>query len=397
MNKESCVIKWFRIPILIWGIATLFYAFEIMLKSSMGSISGIFSSEFLLSNTELATLSSAFYFTYIILQIPAGILIDRFGVRKMLPIAAAAALLGTFFFSLGNNFETFLIARIMMGVCGSLGFLCAITLAVQWFSIKNFALFAGLTNFIGYLGGAMSGMPLTVALNHTSWQVIYSYFAIICVIILIASIVFVYDNKENKSKQNKTNIKEVFAGIFRVDVVANGLFCAFTMGATFALCDLWGREFLLSLGYSNYYSSLAGNSLIFIGIAITAPMWGWLTRFLNAKYLLMIGAVLGFLASGVYLYFALPVIILCLLSLCIGASQSSHILSFSYVHANANKKVISAVFAFVNLCGVAGGAIVQLVIGILLDKHVPKDIVMGIIPFLFLLAFLITLIMKRSK
>lgn len=81
------MLKILRIPILMWGVATIFYAFEIMLKSSMGSVSEIFSSQLSLNNTQLASLSSAFYFTYIILQIPAGILIDKYGVQKMLPLA----------------------------------------------------------------------------------------------------------------------------------------------------------------------------------------------------------------------------------------------------------------------------------------------------------------------
>ena len=126
------------------------------------------------------------------------------------------------------------------------------------------------------------------------------------------------------------------------------------MGATFALCDLWGREFLESLGYSDFYAALAGNSLIFIGIAISAPIWGLLAGYMHMAKLLALGAIFGLVASYLYLYVSLPVLVLCILALCIGASQSSHILSFSYVHNHTDKKVISAVFAFVNLCGIIG-------------------------------------------
>ena len=66
-----------------------------MLKSSMGAIAENLSYELSLNSTQLASLSSAFYFTYIILQIPAGLLVDRFGVRRVFPFAVIAALVSS--------------------------------------------------------------------------------------------------------------------------------------------------------------------------------------------------------------------------------------------------------------------------------------------------------------
>lgn len=207
----------------------------------------------------------------------------------------------------------------------------------------------------------------------------------------------VYDNR-SKKKLSRENIifKDILKAIHSRGIVSNGLFCAATMGATFALCDLWGREFLASLGYSEFYASLAGNSLIFIGIAITAPLWGLMTKYVAIRTLLSIGALLGVVSSVLYLYISIPVVLLCILSLGIGASQSSHILSFSYVHKYSHKTAISAVFAFVNLCGIIGGATVQLVIGVFLDLGVTKSVVVCIIPALFFIAFLLTLFMEKD-
>lgn len=389
--------NWLRIPTIIWGVATIFYAFEIMLKSSMGAIAENLSYELSLNSTQLASLSSAFYFTYIILQIPAGLLVDRFGVRRVFPFAVIAALVSSLIFSLAPSYEFLFLARILMGVCGAFGFICAITLAVQWFSIKKFALLAGLTNFFGYLGGSLSGLPMTLLVKKEGVQVVYLGFAVISVVILILGIVIIRDKRlsQNRSYQ-QIRFRDVLKNICSADIITNGLFCATTMGATFALCDLWGREFLESLGYSVFYAALAGNSLIFIGIAISAPIWGWLAGYINTAKLLAVGAMLGFITSCLYLYVSLPVIVLCILALCIGASQSSHILSFSYVHNHADKEVISAIFAFVNLCGIIGGALVQLIIGIMFDYGISNELIMAIIPILFFIALMMTFVMRRS-
>ena len=384
--------KWLQIPIVIWGVATVFYAFEIMLKSSMGAIANDLSHEFSLNSTQLASLSSAFYFTYIILQIPAGLLVDRFGVRRVFPFAVLAAFISTIIFSLSPNYELLFLARILMGVCGAFGFLCAITLAVQWFSVKKFALLAGLTNFFGYLGGLLSGLPMTLLVKEEGIGLVYLGFAVVSIIILILGYLIIKDNHISKHiSYESARFADMLKSICKINILANGLFCTATMGATFALCDLWGKEFLESLGYSDFYAVLAGNSLIFIGIAITAPIWGWLAGYINTAKLL----ALGFMASCLYLYVSLPVIVLCILALCIGASQSSHILIFSYVHNHVDKKVISAVFAFVNLCGIIGGALVQLIIGIMLDYGVSKGLVMAVIPMFFFMAFVMTFLMKK--
>jgi len=362
----------------------------------MGAIANDLSHEFSLNSTQLASLSSAFYFTYIVLQIPAGLLVDRFGVRRVFPFAVIAAFISTIIFGLSPNYELLLLARILMGICGAFGFLCAITLAVQWFSVKKFALLAGLTNFFGYLGGSLSGLPMSLLVKGEGIAFVYLSFAVVSIIILILGYLIIKDNHLSKHLFHEpTRFVDVLKSIFKINILANGLFCTATMGATFALCDLWGKEFLESLGYSDFYAALAGNSLIFIGIAISAPIWGWLAGYINTAKLLAFGAILGFVASCLYLYISLPIAILCILALCIGASQSSHILSFSYVHTHVDKKVISAVFAFVNLCGIIGGALVQLIIGIMLDYGVSKSLVMAIIPTFFFMAFAMTFLMKK--
>ena len=108
------MIKLLQIPTVICGVATIFYAFEIMLKSSMGAIAGNLSHELSLNSTQIAILSLAFYFTYIILQIPAGLIVDKFGVRRVFPFAVIAAFISSLIFSLAPSYEFLFLARILM-------------------------------------------------------------------------------------------------------------------------------------------------------------------------------------------------------------------------------------------------------------------------------------------
>ena len=196
---------------------------------------------------------------------------------------------------------------------------------------------------------------MTLLVKEEGIQAVYFGFVVISIIILVLGWIIIRDNRlsQNRSYQ-KIIFGDVSKSICSVDIIANGLFCAATMGATFALCDLWGREFLESLGYSGFYAALTGNSLIFIGIAISAPIWGLLAGYIHTAKLLSWSNTWFGSKLSVFVCFVTCFSVLCILALCIGASQSSHILSFSYVHNHTDKKVISAVFAFVNLCGIIG-------------------------------------------
>jgi MFS family permease len=117
-------IKYYSV--MIWLIGTLFYSYEMLIKSSISAMSDIFLHNYGLTAIQLSALGSYFYMVYVVLMIPAAILVDKLGVRKALITASFIAALGTMLYAFGSSFTGFAIARVVMGVGGSFAFVSAL-------------------------------------------------------------------------------------------------------------------------------------------------------------------------------------------------------------------------------------------------------------------------------
>jgi MFS family permease len=89
----------------------------------------------------------------VLLQIPIGVLLDRFGARVLLSGAMALAAAGTIAFGLAQSLELAYAGRFLIGAGSAVGFIGSMALASQWFPVHRFALLAGLAMLIGMVGG----------------------------------------------------------------------------------------------------------------------------------------------------------------------------------------------------------------------------------------------------
>jgi len=241
------------ISLFIWAIGTLFYSYEMLIKSSVASMSFIFMQDYHLDASDLSLVGSMFYCVYVIMQIPAGILADRFGVKKCLSVATLFAAGGTLMYSRSSEFHMFLVARCVMGIGGSFGFVCALKLASEWFPSRYFPLFAGLTQLLGYLGGAFSGNPLAVIVHAHNWPSVFMVIALIGFGLTVLTVLFVKNRPDRAGLDpaQRASIKGTLYQLWELlkqpQILVNGLYCACTVGVTFALTDLWGKPALMTI------------------------------------------------------------------------------------------------------------------------------------------------------
>ena len=401
------------ISLFIWAIGTLFYSYEMLIKSSVASMSFIFMQDYHLDASDLSLVGSMFYCVYVIMQIPAGILADRFGVKKCLSVATLFAAGGTLLYSRSSEFHMFLVARCVMGIGGSFGFVCALKLASEWFPSRYFPLFAGLTQLLGYLGGALSGHPLNTLVHNQNWSSVFMGIALIGFGLTVLTVVFVKNRQDRPgvAPAERTSIKAILYQLWELlkqpQILLNGLYCACTVGVTFTLTDLWGKPALMTIDQlSEGTASAASNSLVFIGIAICSPLWGAFASAVGTnKKLLILGAFVGSVSTLMMLYVPMHVVGLYTTGVLIGAAQSAHLLNFDVVRSLVDKKHTATAMAFLNIFGIGGAAIIQILTGICIEAastsepYVASDYKKGliIIPALFILAFLLSFVMKDKE
>ena len=93
-NKKYTLTAW-----LVCGLGALYYAYEYLLRISPSAMEFALRSHFGLTATGFGILSSVYYYAYVPMQLPVGILMDRFGPRRLLTIACAICVLGTLMFA----------------------------------------------------------------------------------------------------------------------------------------------------------------------------------------------------------------------------------------------------------------------------------------------------------
>lgn len=109
---------------------------------------------FEISGTALGVLASAYFYSYGIMQIPVGILSDRWGPRKVITISSFMAALGAISFGLSPSFLVAIISRVFVGIGVSALFVAAMRILANWFKGVKLARVSGIPMATGGFGMA---------------------------------------------------------------------------------------------------------------------------------------------------------------------------------------------------------------------------------------------------
>lgn len=123
-----------------------------------------------LSATNLGLLTSIYFFTTAIFQLPLGLLIDRYGPRRVQSIMMAVASAGVMIFALGTQLPTMMLGRAIMGVGGAGALTTAFQAVIFWLPAARWPFFNGLVLSAGGLGALAATLPTELILHVTDWR-----------------------------------------------------------------------------------------------------------------------------------------------------------------------------------------------------------------------------------
>ncbi|MCP1660739.1 MFS transporter [Neisseria perflava] len=143
LSQEKAVKKLERYRWVVWWILGILYIFVSFHRMSAGVIKNDLQQTFNIGTMEFANISAMFFYAYFLMQIPSGILADKFGPKKTVMGFTLISIIGTVLFSMAPNLEMVYLARFLIGVGLSVIFICLIKLQTNWFYSRNFALMIG--------------------------------------------------------------------------------------------------------------------------------------------------------------------------------------------------------------------------------------------------------------
>ncbi|MDX5408705.1 MAG: MFS transporter, partial [Thauera sp.] len=154
----------------VWGLGALLYLIGFYQRVAPAVMADRLMAEFAISGAALGNLSAFYFYSYVVMQIPTGVLADRWGARKLLTAGAAVAAAGTVLFAFSADVGWASFGRLLIGGSVAVAFVSMLKLATHWFAPQQFALASGMALFVGICGGVFGGVPLRMLVEAFGWR-----------------------------------------------------------------------------------------------------------------------------------------------------------------------------------------------------------------------------------
>ncbi len=414
MKFHASSLKW-----VIWVLAALFYFYEFVLRVSPSVMIPELMASFGITASSVGVLSAFYLYTYAPMQLPVGVLMDRYGVKAILSIASIVCGLGAFLFAGTSNLMVASLGRALIGGSSAFAFISMVYITTHWFPLRKRAFLIGMANSLAMFGASLGTGPLTAVIHRMGWRVSIALFGVVGIILgVLVYIVLRFDqrdaNIEEKTHETKahlfTSLKEV---VTKKNNWFNALSALLFYMTTTAFAGLWGLSFVqTAYGVSKEIAGYA-MSMTFAGWLVGGPLMGFLSDQLSKrKGVIRIGIVGALLSLLPVIYYpSIPIYVVYVLLFFVGFFSSAELLNFSLSMELSSSKARATAAAFTNFLISCGDAIVQPVVGFLLDHRWSGGLLNGIreystreyqvalscLPVTLVLAFLILFLVKEEK
>lgn len=260
---------------LAWTTVAIAYAIAFLQRVSPQAVNLSLMHDFGTDAAGVAMLASGYFWGYTLMQIPAGLLVDRYGVRRVVLASMAASSLGSAAFALAPNLLDVFAARLIVACGDALVFTALLKLVAQHFSDERFGIMSGVSQVSGYIGGVIATTPLAAAVTGLGWRACFLFIAFVG----LANLAFarLALKPDPASTSNKT-LSGVLGAARQSLAHAANWGCAMTFASHFAvvttLSGIWGIPMVAHL--FNISPSSAGTPLLafMIGNAIGSIFLG---------------------------------------------------------------------------------------------------------------------------
>ncbi|QVL55379.1 MAG: MFS transporter [Simkaniaceae bacterium] len=411
MKQKLSLIGFF-----IWMLASVFYLYEFFLQVFMSTVSNQVIQDLHLDASSYSIIAAAYFLPYSLMQIPVGILVDRFGARSLLTISVLSCALGVFGFSITHHFGTAFIGRAFMGLGASSAYVSLLVLALNWFPKRHFGLMVGIANLLGAMGPFLAGGPLSYILSlfNNNWRLILMTIGGFGLLLSIMIGVFVR-NSPSRKKNEIIHLDPYLAPLIDrlKSLIQNkqawriALFSAFVYVSLPLLGAYWGTSYLQAKGLSRTVAASL-SSILWIGYAVGAPLSGKISDSIKRRKLpLIFSSLIGMITSSLIVY--LPtneIFTFAFLFFCIGLASSGCSPAFAVMSENVQENLQATSIGFNNSAITLSAAILPPIVSLLIEWGVPEGVHnysvanfqqgLFLMPIFYTIAFFISLFLIRE-
>ena len=352
-----------------WFFCALFFFYAFILRVAPAVMVEELMREFTVGAAILGYLSATYLYIYAALQIPLGLVVDKYGLRGVVAGACAVCGIGSIVFSLAENVYVAYLGRGLVGAGAAFSFVGALNMAARWFP-SRFAVLGGWAQMMGSVGGFVGQAPLSMAVAAFGWRSCNLSLGAGGIFLAVLLLFTVRDPKKNGNSNDNLSIwlglKYVCTNsqTWLATLAAAGL-----TGTLLAFGGLWGVPYLMAAREIDKPSAASFISIIFIGWAVGAPFFGWLSDRIGKRRVLLLCGTAGaaLTISTIIVFPKLSTILIIPVLTLKGFFSASMILGFALAKENNPAESGGVALGLINTFVVGSGAILQPVVGVLLD------------------------------
>lgn len=350
-----------------------FYFYEYYLRVAPSVMHDPLKQSFGLGEAAFGHLAAFYYYAYTPMQVPVGVMIDRYGVRRILTVACLLCAGGAYLFSETRHVWVAQAARFLIGFGSAFAYVGVLKISNVWLPKKYFAFMAGLCSTLGMLGASSGQIVMTGLVQWEGWRPTLLLLAWVGVVLGGLLWLFLRDKVDDRVDPSHNEWAPIPLGSLKKILLSkqiwiNGLIGCLTFLPIAGFAEIWAPDFLKAAGMTEQKAAL-GSSMLFFGFAAGGPLWGFLSDKIRSRRIpLILGSLFSafFMALAIFMPSASVGWMYSLLFLTTFFA-SAEILVFAVSNDIAHTSVSATAVSFTNMLTMVGGMFLPTLIGVLLD------------------------------
>jgi sugar phosphate permease len=360
----------------MWGVPAALFLIAFFHRVAPGVIAKDLMQAFGATGALVGLLSAAYFWAYAGLMVPGGVLIDAYGVRRVVAAGGAIMGLGTLAMGLAASEGPLFVGRVLVGLGATVTFIGALKVAAVWFPSSYFGTLSAVTATMGVLGSLVGTVPLAALVAVIGWRQALWIVGLATLGLALLCLVLVRDRPAEAGEPGAPGLGAVLVGM--VQVIRNAhtwppFLAFFCLYAATSNVMLWIIPFMrdvygLSLTQASFYATAAPTAMLF-----SAPLTGYLSdRILKRRklpYTVLTGASVCLWLVLVTTLGGLPLWGVYTLFFVMGTVGAAFVLTWPLGREVNPPALAGVAVAVVNLGGFLGAAVTQWPVGAVLDAR----------------------------
>lgn len=365
---------WYAWFVFLLGAGFLFYKYTLFVSPAI--VTQELMDHYSLSGMMFGFLVSSYFYTYMLMQIPSALLIDRYGIRKLTSLAILLSAIGIILFAKSPNLAGAFLGRMLIGFGVAFAINSYMKMVSTWFPTDYFPVMATFFGVACMAGAGTAETPLSWLAVNMGWQNMLLLCGAIGLLWALIFWLVVKDKQQEKRAQEPVKDHSFKMRKYRAILQQrSNLFLMIYMGLSFTpitvFAGLWGVPYVMLASHLTKIPAASATSFSFFGFVIGGLAMDFISKYVKAKRsILFVGTLLALLFLITVIYVPnLSGLWLTVLTFLFGFFASSYLTGYALAKELNNMKEMSSIITLINMAGPLCCIIVEPLMGKILDAQ----------------------------